>query len=437
MKRSSSMTARSALLALPIAAALAAGGCNSGSDSDEPEPAPKAPEGNVIAEYVLKIRPREANPFVLQRVVRAPKGANGGPGISPQSWDTATLSQDDTPGTGPADTVELVTNSTGTNGSCPAPYQTNTFCGNVTLRSFYTRSLSHVYVEVTSITDATTGASLTDHSGVNSDTAPSGLSSALGLWRHTGQGVTTAGVLGKTSPYNAGARDWVFANPDGADTNIYLRVVTALTYASYTRSLSFRSFVDACTVSGATNLGKTNGVATATLPFTFTLYGFSSTALSFTKKAQVLLGSSFSFSSNGNNVQLPSNSAAKPGMFPFWDDLTYGTGASSALCYVTQNSEPNRLFRITWKQMDFTSNGSKTDKIANMNFTLTLREGSNEIDMNYSTMSGPSTRAQGGYTDGTQGATVGVQDQTGTVATATFNLNQYPSGTAHTYFPQP
>src|SRR5690242_568352 len=42
--------------------------------------------------------------------------------------------QDNVPGSGPSDTVELVTESTGFNGTCGFA---NSFCGNVRVRSFF------------------------------------------------------------------------------------------------------------------------------------------------------------------------------------------------------------------------------------------------------------------------------------------------------------
>ena len=73
-------------------------------------------------------------------------------------------------GSGPADTLELVNNgSPSTNAGCPVGFQSNTFCGNVTMRSFYAgRSLNNAYLQVTKIAD-TNDADLSGHAGVNSD----------------------------------------------------------------------------------------------------------------------------------------------------------------------------------------------------------------------------------------------------------------------------
>src|SRR5688572_10896265 len=57
--------------------------------------------------------------------------------------------QDGVPARGPADTVELVTTLIGFNQACGAA---NSFCADITLRSFYGEVLTNTFVQLTAIT---------------------------------------------------------------------------------------------------------------------------------------------------------------------------------------------------------------------------------------------------------------------------------------------
>lgn len=190
---------------------------------------------HVEAYFVAKIRPRLGT-MTFERVdargepiLQEPllQGKEGEPGIRAQDFTDLPIIADEVAGSGPAYSVELVTNSVGFNGSCPAGFQSNTFCGNVTFRHFTGMRLSDVFVQVTAVTATVGGASLPDHGGVNNDASYHGLDNSLGLWRHTSSGAPNAGIV-DAPPSNAGTRDWVFNNPDNADTNIYLRAVASL-----------------------------------------------------------------------------------------------------------------------------------------------------------------------------------------------------------------
>jgi hypothetical protein len=193
------------------------------SVEDAPAPAPTAGV-HVLGEIVAIIRPS----LGTVTFVRRDHGERGpaGPGLDPQELTDLPVTQDGTPGSGPANSVEMVNNSLGYNGACPAGYQSNSFCANVTLRHFYDLSLSNVFVQVTAIKDMA-NAPLAGHAALNSDAASLGLDSSLGLWTFTSSGAANAGILGK-SPSNFGSRDWVFANPDGVDFQVTLRVVASL-----------------------------------------------------------------------------------------------------------------------------------------------------------------------------------------------------------------
>jgi hypothetical protein len=185
-----------------------------------PTPAPSR-AGTVSADFRAHLQPG-AKTITFERL----DGRSGAPGTRPQDLTDLTVTQDTVPGSGPANTVELVTNSVGYNGQCPTGFQTNSFCGNVTLRHFYGLALSDVHVQVTKVTDAG-NVVIGGHGGINNDPSLHGLDASQGLWKYTSAGASSAGGVGR-SPDNQATRDWVFANPDDADTWIYLRVVASL-----------------------------------------------------------------------------------------------------------------------------------------------------------------------------------------------------------------
>lgn len=90
--------------------------------------------GHVVGEYVLQVRPSQRT----AKLVRLKPGASARPGFNPQSVDAISVIQDGISGSGPANSVELDTdqNSIKSGTSCPGGVAAS-FCGTVTLRSFY------------------------------------------------------------------------------------------------------------------------------------------------------------------------------------------------------------------------------------------------------------------------------------------------------------
>lgn len=399
-----------------MSAALAAlAGC--GGAEERGAPADLAlPEGaEVVGDFVLQVRPRE-RAYFFERASR-------GPGLAAQSVDDVTIAQDGVEGSGPANTVELVTNSFDFGAAC-GDYPDSAWCANVTLRHFFPRSLSNVYLQVTAIRDEN-GNDLAGHGTLNSDPSALGLDASLGLFRYTAPAATTPGVLGQ-SPHNAGARDWVFADPDGAVTNITLRVVASLRYASYAMGASAQPFVDACAGGAST----TQSSLSTTMPFPVTLYDVTSASLKAGERGVVTLGTTPlpSSGSSGTNVALPSTTAPKPAIFPFWDDLAL-KGASAKMCTKTLGAAPNRQFVVTWSAARFSFGA---DNPSSLNFSTILSEGSDRIDFVYGSMSSSNaSRALGGT------ATVGVQDGTGKIATASYHQTAYGTGAAYSLIPSP
>jgi hypothetical protein len=428
----------SALLALPLA------GC---AVADDEAAEDVGPPGNheVIEEFVLHVQPR-LHLATLTRVVPQAAAGLGPPGLMPQAETSVNLCQDGTPGTSnpllcglPAgtQTVELVTtqSSINTDAGCPSGYTTNSFCASVILNSFWNRSLPFTYVQVTAIT-SDSGVAMSGHSAINSDATAYGLSNSLGLWAYNSPSATGA-FLGQ-APYNTATREWVFANPDNADTNIQLRVVAATTFSSYPGfETLLHPYINACT--GGTQLATSVTESTQTLPFPFTLYGttYDGTTnpqrVSFSKVGVMTLGSTADTLVTGN-VKLPScattpcASAPKPAIFPFWDNLTYTT---KGMCYASGGTAPNRTFAVSWNAMNFGNGTPASDRPASMTFGAVLHEGTNDIDFVYDSMTGPSSRSKGGK------ATVGVQNETATVATTTFDDAAYTTNTSKTLVPSP
>ena len=112
--------------------------------------------------------------------------------------------QDGVPGSGPADSIELVTESTGYNEECFGYFASPLFCGDVTVRSFYTTLKPQVFAQIL------TQAPSTGYSVQNGDVIP-GSSSGLGSWAY-------GDLTGAPDPGNANTRPWVFANAGGRFT---------------------------------------------------------------------------------------------------------------------------------------------------------------------------------------------------------------------------
>jgi hypothetical protein len=376
--------------------------------------APPLPESSkLLGEFVMHVDPR-AKKLSIERV-RRDDGM-----LDPQSIDDLNINSDGVTGSGPQNTVEMVTNSYNEGTACPSG-TTGVWCANVTLRSFYTQPLSNVFVQVTSIT--LNAQPIANHNATNSDPSEFGLDAAKGLWKYTATAATNPGVLG-TSPNNDGARDWEFNDPDGAAVDIQLRVVSSLKFASYTFDFSNESYTDAC--SGGTAVTAASG--SATMPFPFTLYGSTNSTVKFNRLGQITFGS-VSGTASGTNVALPSTTAPKPAIYAFWDSVTYGSGGK--MCYKTIGSAPNRKFVLTWQHLKFSDLAT-----SDLNFSALLSEGTNQIDIAYGSMTGDGTAAGEDRAAGS-GATVGVQNEAGSLATAEYNTPNYGTGNAYAYVPVP
>jgi hypothetical protein len=417
--------------------------------TERPAPESLADGGNVMSEYVLHVSPRNRTTTLR----RLKPGVSSRPGFNPQSVDNLALEQDGMPGTGSPNTIELNTDPgtvlSGT--ACPGGIEAS-FCGTVTLGSFYTRPLNNVFVQVTSIVD-NSGVPMTGHSAINSDGAPSWLSdSGYGLWKHTATSATTAGVVG-TAPNNLAARTWVFADPDGKDTNMVLRVVATLSYKDYLRTSLTKAYVNSCGLTGATISTSVSNIA-VTLPFGFSFYSVQATTSAiFNRNGVVALGGAAPPSAVDNSTfkstSLPDNLTTHlstiPGIYAFWDKLNYNN-TQTAICQATTGTAPNRQSVFTWRNLKGWGN---TDNTMNVNFNVVLTEGSDTIDMVYGTMAG-ATGTDASYTTITNAqraagkkAIIGVQgaaDSGVTISTPFFaplGGTTIAANTAYRYTPVP
>ncbi|MEP7125668.1 MAG: hypothetical protein ABJE95_32360 [Byssovorax sp.] len=374
-----------------------------------PAAAPEVPapaQAAVLGEFIAHVSPKQGT----ITFARAPKAAGA---LQAEAFNELTVVDDGVAGSGSTNTVELITNSVGYDSDC-AGFPTKSFCGNVTLRSFLGRSINNAFVQVISVYSPTTWAEISGHYALNQDTTVFGLDDTKGLWEYTGSS-EPLGVLGEPSganTFNSGARDWVFSNPDDADTYIKMRVIASTTYSDYNFTSSTATFLDAC--SGQTpSKPALGGSATATMPFTFTLYTATSATVKFSPRGIVTIGGAIPALATNYDLPHSTNSVTKPGLFVFWDDLAYNA-SGSGLCTKTFGSAPNRQFVIEWQDMTF--NSPSGDKPADLTFEAILSEGTNNIDVVYSTM----TSANQPRADGNS-ATIGFQNVAGTVGTASYN----------------
>lgn len=211
-------------------------GCDTSSPELESQTTPvaTAPDGGIVAPDASTPTPvgtaelrsgevrladfkghYDGTQFVIDAVTPAAEPVEGfGLMAREQQLCILNIVQDGIPGSGPVNTIELVTESQARNGACAAPYDTvPSLCASVTLRSFYTdRTRTDVYVRINSLTTPLANPVL------NSAVSTPGLPSGLGIFSYGNLGL--AG-----SPEAAASRDWVFQTT-GASFSFTGSVVT-------------------------------------------------------------------------------------------------------------------------------------------------------------------------------------------------------------------
>ena len=352
--------------------------------------------------------------------------------LEPLSTDPVTISQSGGGSLQPANSVDLVSTN------CIDGYPgAATFQCDVQLNSFYSRSLANVYVQVTSVT--LNGSPVAGYDGTNSDaTNPLGLDATHGLWGYNNASVDVNAanpvLSSKAIGFNGGTRTWMFQNTADQNVSYTFAVFASKGFSSYTFGFpngSLPGYVDACTGGTSTTAASKTNI---TLPFDFTIYNTNTTRVNIARNGQITFAAT-NLTASGTSVALPSAAAPHPSFFAFWDNLGRTTSDPGQMCYQTIGTAPNRMFVIEWRTFDFLNAPEGPNLGSSLDFEAFLFEGTGEIDTIYNTMNGQAGSVAG-RENGSQ-ATVGLQNETGTVATAEHNIQDYGTGNSWSYLPSP
>jgi hypothetical protein len=168
------------------------------------------------------------------------------------------------------------------------------------------------------------------------------------------------------------------------------------------------SFVDLAGAGAAGVLtGSDDGTAVLTLPFPFTFYGttYSHVCVS-TNGAMYFIGDAPSDLAQCNavndfaNRDLTSTTPPgdRPGVFPFWSDLTFGQAGAGSVLYQSVGQTGSRRFVIQW------NNAFPLGSQSPVNFEVLLIEGGTQVLFQYKTVTlGAISANNGGQ------ATVGIR----------------------------
>lgn len=241
---------------------------------------------------------------------------------------------------------------------CPA----STLCAMVSATNLSDQTMENMWTEVTHITPGWGVA--------NSDTAPTGyvppLDLSIGGWNY-----------GTLAPLATATRDWHFSMGPGSFT-FGIAALATFPRTSYSIGASeTATFVDACTVSGHTEL---TGTTPAQLPFPVTVYGVTNTTATIGENGIIGLGS-FGSTTN-NNGGFTGSHAWNSSIAPFWDAISLVSGSS--LCYATEGVSESRTFTVTWKnvmQGTLATNGP-------VSFSLVITERSDVVTFYYGALYG-------------------------------------------------
>jgi hypothetical protein len=275
---------------------------------------------------------------------------------------------------------------------------------------------------------------------------PLGIAPDHGLWVVTNQAINPTGISEGNGPFyltasgtgfNTGIRTLVFDNPGNADVIYDILVWASLDYSTYAFASASSSvqYINACASPGVvdtTNLVNNGNVDSVALPFDFTLWDQNypgsgttpATTVNFAIDGEITFGN-VPVDFPGPSVDLlPSgnDSFATPGIWPFWDDLTFAAGGGN-ICYATSGSAPQRLFVIEWQGMDF---NEAPDVGSDLDFEAILHEGTSQIDFVYHSMV-PASGNTSNRNKGTE-AFVGTQNATGTMAIGRDDVASFGTG---------
>lgn len=228
----------------------------------------------------------------------------------------------------------------------------------------------------------------------------------------TGAGAAPLGATSFTVGSLAAGTDWCFrirgASTAGlGSTTEWSNVATAHTVdplppAPYSCARAAFGWVD--TSAGTSYLLGDDGSASVVLPFTVGFYGKNFTSLTISANGFVRLGAGVA--SAYSNTALPNPADPNNLIAAWWDDLDPSLGGS--VRSITIGSSPNRRFVVSWNGVPHHSGAATTVSVQ-----LVLDESTNLVTLNYlDTVTGDATSSQG------IGATVGMENSTGTVGTS-------------------
>ena len=195
--------------------------------------------------------------------------------------------------------------------------------------------------------------------------------------------------------------------PAGSPAGGITAVCASTPGGPYVRSVSPRSWIDACASAGSQRIlvSSDEGVTAVALPFHSSFYGVPYSTV------RVSANGYLSFSDAAPqwvNSLLPTSSVPNS-IFAFWDDLIL---RPTGVCVATVGNAPDRTFAVEWLDAGFfPANTVDT----HLTFEALLDERSGTIDVRYLQMTGEGNRATGGS------ATVGVQQGAG----SSFDLVAY------------
>jgi hypothetical protein len=145
------------------------------------------------------------------------------------------------------------------------------------------------------------------------------------------------------------------------------------------------SLIDATQGGAGILSGIDDGTAVLTLPFAFEFYGQSYQSVCVSTNGALYFGTDqagcaavadFASDDLANTV----TAGDKPGLFPFWTDLTFDAQGAGSVYYKISGDAPNRQFIVEW------SNAFALGAVSPITFEAILFEGSNQVLFQYKTV---------------------------------------------------
>nr|BFE56435.1 hypothetical protein GCM10020063_009610 [Dactylosporangium thailandense] len=237
-----------------------------------------------------------------------------------------------------------------------------------------------------------------------------------------------AGHITKTTYDPSRAQTTMDIDPNGKVTNAQYDSLGRLTnvYAPhspagavvYTTSTATQPFKDLSGTGTQINISGDEAHKQIQLPFPFAFYGQRYSAATLSTNGLLSFADT---ASDSSPTTLPNAAAPNAAVYPFWQDLTLD--ATSRVWTATTGTAPNRQFTIEWSQASLNLQNTR------VTFEVTLNEANGAITFNYD---GIDARDD----DRGNGATVGIENPTGTAATQyAYHQTLLANGKAITFQP--